>query len=81
MTRLARYIGLGDPSFSAVMQWVLELRDDFDIPRTIQAAGIDDKRFDKLAAMACVDPTASTNPVKLTEEDCHHLFERSYAGS
>jgi len=80
MLRLATYLELANPSFDAVMEWVLSLRKEFDIPHTLQAAGIDDNRFDQLAAMAFVDPTAVGNPVELTEENCRQLFENSYSG-
>jgi len=81
MLRLATYLELANPSFDAVMEWVLSLRKEFDIPHTLQAAGIDDNRFDQLAAMAFVDPTAAGNPVKLTEANCRQLFENSYSGN
>jgi len=80
MQQLARYIGLDDPSFDAVLSWVLDLRARFDIPHTLKAAGIGDSRFDQLAAMACVDPTAAGNPVELSEKDCRRLYEQSYSG-
>ena len=80
MERLARYIGLANPSFDAVLDWVLDLRVEFDIPHTLQAAGIDDGRFDQLAAMACVDPTAAGNPVELSEADSRRLYEHCYTG-
>ena len=80
MERLARYLGLANPSFDAVLDWVLDFRVEFDIPHTLQAAGIDDSRFDQLAAMACVDPTAAGNPVELSEADCRRLYEHSYTG-
>jgi alcohol dehydrogenase class IV len=80
MQRLARHIGLKNPSFTAVLDWVLELRSEFSIPHTLDAAGIDDSHFKQLAAMAIVDPTAAGNPVKLTEADCLQLYEDSYAG-
>jgi alcohol dehydrogenase len=80
MQRLATYLQLADPSFDAVMEWVLGLREEFNIPHTLRGAGIDDKRFDQLAAMAVVDPTAAGNPVELTEANCKQLFADSYSG-
>lgn len=80
MRRLATYLELTNPSFDAVMRWVLDLREEFKIPHTLQAADIGDDRFDHLAAMAVVDPTAAGNPVELTEANCRQLFEDSYAG-
>jgi alcohol dehydrogenase class IV len=64
MKRLARYLELANPSFDAVLNWVLELREKFTIPHTLQAAGIVDDRFDQLSAMAVVDYTAAGNPIE-----------------
>ena len=63
MTRLAAYLGLADPSFDAVMRWVLDLRAAIGIPHTLRELGVDDSRADELAAMAEVDPPAASNPV------------------
>jgi alcohol dehydrogenase len=80
MQRLAHYIDLPDPSFEAVLKWVLELRAEFDIPHTLEAAGIDDGRFEQLSVMAENDPTAGGNPIPITAADCRQLFEDSYSG-
>jgi alcohol dehydrogenase class IV len=58
----------------------LNLRAEFDIPNTVQGIGVDDSRFDQLAALAVADPTAAGNPVELSEADCLHLYQMSYSG-
>ena len=35
MERLARYLGLPDPGFDAVLRWILDLRSTLDIPPTL----------------------------------------------
>lgn len=80
MQLLARYLELPQPSFDAVLDWVLNLRAEFDIPNTIRDLGVDDSHFDLLAAMAAADPTASGNPIELSEKDCRRLYELSYSG-
>jgi len=80
MQLLARYLELPQPSFDAVLDWVLNLRAEFAIPNTIRDLGVDDSRFDQLAAMAAADPTASGNPIELSEKDCRRLYELSYLG-
>ena len=80
MQLLARYLELPQPSFDAVLDWVLKLRAEFDIPNTIRHLGVDDSHFDLLAAMAAADPTASGNPIELSEKDCRRLYELSYSG-
>jgi len=80
MQRLARYLDLPEASFDAVLKWVMDLRSEFEIPHTIKELGVDDQRFDELAAMAVKDPTAAGNPIELAETDCRRLFENAFAG-
>lgn len=80
MRFLALHLELPKASFEAVLEWILELRTEFDIPHTLQGLGVDDARFDQLAALAVVDPTAAGNPVELSEADCLQLLQASYTG-
>ncbi len=80
MQHLATHLELPKPSFDAVLDWILNLRAEFNIPHTIQDIGVDDSRFDQLAALAVKDPTAAGNPVELSEADCRRLYENSYSG-
>jgi alcohol dehydrogenase len=59
---------------------VLRLRRDVGIPHTLDKIGVDDARFDEMAKMAIVDPTASGNPRALTEADARDLYERALEG-
>ena len=80
MQLLAMYLELPKPSFHAVLDWILNLRAEFDIPHTIQEIGVDDSRFDQLAVLAVADPAAAGNPVELSEADCRSLYKNSYSG-
>ncbi|GMR17004.1 MAG: iron-containing alcohol dehydrogenase [Gammaproteobacteria bacterium] len=80
MQRLAAWLGLPEPSFAAVADWILSLRAGFGIPHTLRELGIDDARSGQLATMAAADPTAAGNPVKLHAADCRRLYEASYTG-
>jgi alcohol dehydrogenase class IV len=80
MRLLALHLELPKPSFQAVLDWILNLRAEFDIPHTVQDIGVDNSRFEQLAAMAVVDPTAAGNPIELSEADCLRLYELSYSG-
>jgi len=81
MRLVALHLELPKPSFQAVLDWILNLRAEFDIPHTVQDIGVDNSRFDQLAAMAVADPTAAGNPVDLSEADCLRLYELSYSGN
>ncbi|NQU63085.1 MAG: iron-containing alcohol dehydrogenase [SAR324 cluster bacterium] len=74
MTRLAAWIGLPNPSFTAVMDWVLEIRSEFNIPETLAGLGIDDSRVDEIAQMAADDPSTPTNPIKAGPQEMKKIF-------
>ncbi len=74
MARLAAYLGLPDPSFEAVQDWVLALRREIGIPHTLADIGVAEAHVDTLAPMAAADPTAAGNPVPIGEAECRRLF-------
>jgi alcohol dehydrogenase class IV len=79
IARLAAWLEI-EPGFSGFMDFVLRLRRDLGIPHTLDRIGVDDARFDRMAAMAVEDPTAGGNPRRLTVADARELYERSYEG-
>jgi len=80
MTSLARYLGLPDPSFQAVLEWILALREAIGIPSDLVALGVTEEQIDQLAAMAVVDPSAGSNPIPLTLENLTVLFRNALQG-
>ncbi len=80
MEILARYLGFPNPGFKAIQDWVLALRSEIGIPATLADLKINDEHARALAPMAAVDPTAATNPVALTPENCEQLFLRAIHG-
>src|SRR6202020_1782246 len=51
MTRLAAYLALPDPSFDAVVTWILELRREIGIPHTLREFGVGDEHLEQMAQM------------------------------
>jgi alcohol dehydrogenase class IV len=80
MTALARYLGLPDPSFRAVLDWVLALREHIGIPADLAALGVDEAQIPRLAEMAVADPSAGGNPIPLTVENLTVLFRNAVQG-
>lgn len=74
VARLARYIGLKDPSFNGVLDWVLGLRKEIGIPNTLKDLGMGAKDVDRFSEMAAVDPTAGTNPVKIGVPELKQMY-------
>jgi hypothetical protein len=80
MTALARYLDLPDPSFEAVMAWVLELRAAFGIEHTLAEFGIGDEHIDELVPMAAIDPSCGGNPIPIGEPELRDMFVKAVNG-
>ena len=80
MTRLAAYIGLANPSFEAVLDWIMTLRGELGIPHTAGALGVEEGRIDELAEMAAADPTAGCNPIKAGPAEMKKLYQAALEG-
>ena len=80
LTRLAAWLGLPDPSFEAIMDWVLGLREKFEIPHTLAAMGVTDERLDELSEMAAQDPTAAGNPIPVGKAEMKQMFVAAIEG-
>ena len=80
MTRLAAYIGLLNPGFKSVMDWVLALRKEIGIPHTLKDIGVGMEKLDLLSEMAAVDPTVGTNPIPIGVPELKKMFVASIEG-
>jgi alcohol dehydrogenase class IV len=80
MAAAARYLGLEDASVDGVIAWVVQLRQATGVPHTLRELGVGNDRFEELAAMAAVDPSAAGNPVPLDAAKLKKLYENAFAG-
>jgi alcohol dehydrogenase class IV len=80
LTDLARYLDLPEPSFRAVLDWLLELREALNIPTDLAALGVTDDHIGELAEMAAADPSVGGNPVALTVDNLTTLFSDAVHG-
>ena len=78
--RLARTLGLSDESCQGVLDWVLALRARLEIPECFAQIGIGEEDADRIAELAVVDPTATTNPRPLRKADLRTIFLTSVQG-
>ena len=78
--RLARWLGLRNPTFDGFMEWSLELRRQIGIPHTLAELGVKESHLDKFSEMAAVDPTAGGNPVKAGVPEMRKMYEAAMAG-
>ena len=81
MERLSAWLGLSGPSgYDAFLSFVLRLRADLGIPETLRGLSVGPERFVEMATMAESEPTAGSNPRKLTAADARQLFKTALAG-
>ena len=74
------YLGL-EKSFDKFLQWILDLRKEFNIPHTLSEIVEKEKiDLDKLSKMAHDDPSTNSNPKKLTVADMKTLYQHSITG-
>ena len=78
--RLGSYLGLRRAGFAGVLDWVLELREQLEIPHKIDALGVRETHIEVLAREASVDPSAPTNPRPVSVADFSTLFRCALAG-
>ncbi len=80
LIRLAAWLGLPNPSFQAVLDWVLRLRKDIGIPHTLKDLGVGTEKLDLLSEMAAVDPTAGGNPIPIGVPELKAMFVNCIEG-
>ena len=80
IARLAGYLGIAG-GFDGFLKTVLKLREATGVPHTLAGLKVDGARFDEMADMAIVDPTAGSNPVKLTKDGALRMFDMALTGS
>lgn len=73
LARAAAYLGISG-GFDGLYARALELNEVLGIPKGLRALGVEEQRIPELAAMAVEDPTAGSNPVKLTQENTEALY-------
>ena len=77
---LSKYIDLDNQTFDGFLKWILDLRNKLSIPHTLKDLNLEFD-FDKLSKMALVDPSTSTNPLDLSEDDMKTLYLNSFEGN
>jgi alcohol dehydrogenase class IV len=79
-TRLAAYLGLPRPSFTAFLDWVVQLREELSIPRTLADLNVTGDRIKQLAQMAEEDPSAGGNPRPFDAAAAAQVLEAALEG-
>jgi alcohol dehydrogenase class IV len=77
---LAAHLELPAATFSSFVEWTLAFRRRIGIPHTLRELEIDQEGLIALHEQAALDPTARTNPLKLTPEDCANILHNAWHG-
>lgn len=80
MARLAAYLGLAEPSFDAVLQWIVGLRETIGVPSTLAELGMSMEHADRFAVQAFEDPSTSGNPRPMTVREFAALYRNCIEG-
>ncbi len=80
-TDLARFLNLPNPSLDSLLKWVLDLREQVEIPHTLADIGVTDSHIEELSKMAAVDPTVGGNPIPLGVDDMAALYANAISGN
>jgi alcohol dehydrogenase class IV len=81
LARLAGWLELPRGGFDGILEWILALRQELQVPHTLRELGVPDARLDELAAMAAVDPTAGSNPLPIDAATCAGLYRAAFDGT
>ena len=78
---LARYMDLPDPGFMAVLDWILALRKELEIPHTLADLGVQQSHVATFAPAAVKDPSTGSNPLPFGVDEFSKLFSQAIEGS
>jgi len=78
--RLSCYLGLKDNSFDGFMAWVLEMRDNLDIPNDLKSIGINGEQASLVGEMSVADPSAGGNPIPFSSNEYARIFIQAVKG-
>ena len=82
LVKISEYLELRDKSFDGFLRWILDLREELEIPHKLSSViNEKDLQIDRLSKMALEDPSTSGNPKKLEIEDMKMMYQHSMSGN
>jgi alcohol dehydrogenase class IV len=73
MIAMARTLDLPGRDFSAMLTWILDFRKKLGVPHTLHDLGVKETDARAIAKDAVNDPTAGSNPRRLSEAEFEQL--------
>ena len=77
--RLANFLDIKG-GFDGIVQWVIDLKKEMEIPETLKDMGVEPGDEVKLAPLAQEDPSTGGNPLEMTEEKFKELILNCISG-
>ncbi|MCG8306162.1 MAG: iron-containing alcohol dehydrogenase [Cytophagales bacterium] len=81
MIHLSKVLELNDAGANAIINLIINLREQLKIPYSLNEVGIDDEHAEKIGAMAFHDPSTPTNAKPVSAADLQELFMAALKGN
>ncbi|MGR5063962.1 iron-containing alcohol dehydrogenase [Photobacterium sp. DNB22_13_2] len=81
MLRLSHYLELEKEGFDGVLEWILALRKQLNIPHTLSDLDVNTQDKKAIAAQSVLDPAACGNPIHLSQEQYENVFYHALNGT
>ena len=78
-TRLANFLDIKN-GFEGIVDWIIELKKEMEIPKTLKDMGVNEGDEIKLAPLAQEDPSTGANPLEMTVERFQELILNCISG-
>ncbi|MDT7828325.1 iron-containing alcohol dehydrogenase [Pricia sp. S334] len=80
MVYLSKVLELKKQGTDAIIEYILQLRKELNIPHTLKEIGINDDEAERIGKMAFKDPSTPSNAKPLNEDDLEKLFKAAVNG-
>jgi alcohol dehydrogenase class IV len=78
--KICKYCNIQNPSIESLIEYIMLLRKDLEIPNTLKEAKIPFENENNIGELAYKDPSTGTNAKKLDKKDFTKLFKAAYFG-
>jgi len=80
MVHLGKVLGLQNEGTDAIIEYILDLRRELNIPHTLKEIGIDEDNAEEIGEMAFKDPSTPSNARPVNAKDLEQLFRVAVTG-
>jgi hypothetical protein len=81
MAHLCQVLQIANPGTTAMLNYLLAMREQLGIPHTLDEIGIDDSRAVEIGKMAFHDPCAAGNAKPISAPELERLFRAAHSGN